>query len=63
MTTKTYNGKTFETTGREFRTRDAAVQEARDFRANGVNARVRKLEGGYHELYGQADQFVVVIRE
>lgn len=61
MTEKTYNGKTFETTGREFTTRGGAIAEARLFRDNGINARVRKLEGGYHELYGCADQYVVVI--
>ena len=58
----TYNGKTFETTGREFPTRETAQAEAREFRAHGENARVRKLEGGYHERYGLPDVFVVVLK-
>ena len=62
MPKTTYNGKTFETTGREFPNYQSAAQEARDFRENGENARVRKLEGGYHERYGLPDVYVVVLK-
>jgi hypothetical protein len=59
-----YGKHTYKFTGTFFPSYTSASEDAKERRqVFGENARVKKLEGGYHERYGKSDAWIVVIKD